>query len=108
MNIAKRSNKSHIINLLIANGARGLDDQRKLNKNKDKDKKTSDAEPSNNESSTSGTINGGNNKKCVPNVGTQEKKQAKKYVLTILKDGSWEPLTNEEMEKFEEQYPDVA
>jgi hypothetical protein len=33
-----------------------------------------------------------------------ERKQAKKYVLTALKDGNWEPLSNEELEKFEEQY----
>jgi hypothetical protein len=28
----------------------------------------------------------------------QEKKQAKRYVLTVLKDGEYEPLTNDEMD----------
>ena len=42
------------------------------------------------------------------NTSAQEKKQAKRYVLTMLKDGSWEPLSVEELEKFEDQYPDIA
>ena len=39
-------------------------------------------------------------KTSVPNP-VQEKKQAKRYVLTVLKDGEYEPLTNEEMDRFE-------
>jgi hypothetical protein len=31
-------------------------------------------------------------------VVTSEKKQAKKFVLTILKDGEWLPMTAEEMD----------
>jgi len=37
-----------------------------------------------------------------------EKKQAKRYVLTILKDGEYKPLTNSEMDLFEAQHPDIA
>ena len=37
-----------------------------------------------------------------------EKKQAKRYVLTYLKDGEWEPLTFQELDRFEEEHPDIA
>jgi len=37
-----------------------------------------------------------------------ETKQAKPYVLTVLKDGVYVALTNEEMEEFEDKYPDIA
>jgi len=36
-----------------------------------------------------------------PATGGQERKQAKRYVLTVLKDGAWEPLSIEELDKFE-------
>ena len=29
-------------------------------------------------------------------------------MLTVLKDGQWEPLTNEEMDLFERQNPEIA
>lgn len=34
-------------------------------------------------------------------VVTSEKKQAKRFVLTILRDGEWLPMTSEEMDSFE-------
>jgi hypothetical protein len=37
-----------------------------------------------------------------------EKKQAKRYVLTVLRDGEYEPLSPTEMELFEQQHPELA
>ena len=41
-------------------------------------------------------------------ISTTEKKQAKLYVLTVLKDGEYQELTPEEMEQFTENYPEIA
>jgi hypothetical protein len=37
-----------------------------------------------------------------------EKKQAKRFVLTHLKDGEWRPLSSEDLDLFEQHYPDIA
>lgn len=37
-----------------------------------------------------------------------EKKTAKRYVLTTLKDGEYEPLSLEELDSFEELYPEIS
>ena len=38
-----------------------------------------------------------------------EKQTAKRYVLTVLRDnGQYVPMTNEEMDKFEREHPDLA
>lgn len=37
-----------------------------------------------------------------------EKLQAKKYVLTVLKDGEYQALREEELEKFAKEYPEIA
>jgi len=39
---------------------------------------------------------------------THEKKQAKLYVLTVLKDGEYKELSPIEMEAFIEDYPEIA
>jgi hypothetical protein len=37
-----------------------------------------------------------------------ETKQAKPYVLTVLKDGVYVALTNEELANFAEKHPEIA
>ena len=41
-------------------------------------------------------------------IGLHEKKQAKLYVLTVLKDGEYQELSAEEMQEFIEDYPEIA
>lgn len=38
-----------------------------------------------------------------------ERRQSKRYVLTVLREnGQYEPLTEEELDRFEQQFPDIA
>ena len=41
-------------------------------------------------------------------ISTHEKKQAKPYVLTVLKDGEYQELSAKDMAKFIEEYPEIA
>jgi len=34
--------------------------------------------------------------------------EKKTYVLTVLKNGLWEPITAEELSEFERNYPDFS
>ena len=44
----------------------------------------------------------------VATISTHEKKQAKQYVITVLKDGEYQELSMKEMKQFIEEYPDIA
>lgn len=39
---------------------------------------------------------------------TNERKEPKKYVLTVFKNGNWLPLTDEDFEQLEKECPEVA
>ena len=106
MIIAKRTGKKQLINLLIQNGAKTFEDLHKTGKGKrDNPSITTelvkDLPPSllkkttTNDSIKTETLPG-------------EKKQAKRFVLTHLKDGVWQPLSNEELDRFEWENPDIA
>jgi hypothetical protein len=43
-----------------------------------------------------------------PKTYVNEKKLPSKYVLTSLKDGQWEPMQQDEMQKFIESFPQFA
>lgn len=98
MHIAKRSNKQQIMNMLTAHGAKGLEDLRKQ-QNKMKEKKQA----------SSGQQLEGNGKKPGYGATLNDKKQTRRYVLTVLKEnGQYEQLTEEELDMFEQQFPDIA
>ena len=78
------------MNLLTASGAKGMEDLRKMNKLKEK--KSFSADP----------------RKVSAPAGVPERKVAKRYVLTVLKNGVYEPMTNDEMNQFERQFPEIA
>lgn len=40
--------------------------------------------------------------------GVSDRKKQNRYVLTVLKNNVWTPLTPEEMDVFEQENPDVA
>jgi hypothetical protein len=45
----------------------------------------------------------------MPSAGSiPERKMPKRYVLTVLKNGVYEPLSTQEMDMFEQMFPDIA
>lgn len=78
------------MNLLTASGAKGIEDLRKMNKLKEK--KSFNSDP----------------RKVSAPPGVPERRITKRYVLTVLKNGVYEPMTNDEMNQFEKQFPDIA
>lgn len=104
MTIAKRTGKKQLINLLLQYGAKSVEDLKSGKAKKGASvvmEVVKDLPPSlTKKNSNSETIK----TETLPT----EKKQAKRFVLTHLKDGEWQPLSAEDLDLFEQHYPDIA
>ena len=101
MIIAKRTGKKQLIQLLLSFGAKV---QEEIKKSKNKYEVIEYPQlmkvPSTSTIDKQAEINNG--------LVVPSEKKAKRFVLTILKDGEWLPMTSDEMDAFEAQYPDIA